>query len=98
MRQIFILTWSRMTGVAFQRRSRPACTGRSARQSAGRSGGAAASTLCSASTYPAKPRCLCLVEATGLDLVRKVNDIAQFPLAPRHRRGLHGAGREQPTS
>ena len=28
-----------------------------------------------------KPRCLCLVEAAGPDLVRSVNDVAQFPLA-----------------
>lgn len=30
---------------------------------------------------PAEHRCLCLFEATGPDLVRHVNDIAQFPLA-----------------
>jgi Nickel responsive protein SCO4226-like len=30
---------------------------------------------------PAEQRCLCLFEATGPDLVRSVNDIAQFPLA-----------------
>ena len=30
---------------------------------------------------PEEQRCLCLFEATGPDLVRSVNDIAQFPLA-----------------
>ena len=30
---------------------------------------------------PDEQRCLCLFEATGPDLVRSVNDIAQFPLA-----------------
>lgn len=30
---------------------------------------------------PAEHRCLCLFEATGADVVRNVNDIAQFPLA-----------------
>jgi hypothetical protein len=30
---------------------------------------------------PAEHRCLCLFEAAGPDLVRNVNDIAQFPLA-----------------
>jgi Protein of unknown function (DUF4242) len=30
---------------------------------------------------PAEHRCLCLFEATGPDVVRNVNDIAQFPLA-----------------
>ena len=30
---------------------------------------------------PAEHRCLCLFEATGPDVVRHVNDIAQFPLA-----------------
>jgi Nickel responsive protein SCO4226-like len=30
---------------------------------------------------PAEQRCLCLFEAAGPDLVRSVNDIAQFPLA-----------------
>ena len=30
---------------------------------------------------PDEQRCLCLFEATGPDLVRNVNDIAQFPLA-----------------
>ena len=30
---------------------------------------------------PDEQRCLCLFEATGADLVRNVNDIAQFPLA-----------------
>ena len=31
---------------------------------------------------PDGQRCLCLFEAAGPDLVRSVNDIAQFPLAP----------------
>jgi hypothetical protein len=30
---------------------------------------------------PAEHRCLCLFEAAGPDVVRNVNDIAQFPLA-----------------
>ena len=30
---------------------------------------------------PGEQRCLCLFEAVGPDLVRSVNDIAQFPLA-----------------
>jgi hypothetical protein len=30
---------------------------------------------------PDEQRCLCLFEAAGPDLVRNVNDIAQFPLA-----------------
>lgn len=30
---------------------------------------------------PAEQRCLCLFEAPSPDLVRSVNDIAQFPLA-----------------
>jgi hypothetical protein len=30
---------------------------------------------------PEEQRCLCLFEAAGPDLVRAVNDIAQFPLA-----------------
>jgi len=30
---------------------------------------------------PEEQRCLCLFEAAGPDLVRHVNDIAQFPLA-----------------
>jgi hypothetical protein len=30
---------------------------------------------------PEESRCLCLFEAAGPDLVRNVNDIAQFPLA-----------------
>ena len=30
---------------------------------------------------PEEHRCLCLFEATGPDVVRNVNDIAQFPLA-----------------
>ena len=30
---------------------------------------------------PEEQRCLCLFEAAGPDLVRSVNDIAQFPLA-----------------
>ena len=30
---------------------------------------------------PEEQRCLCLFEAAGPDLVRNVNDIAQFPLA-----------------
>ena len=30
---------------------------------------------------PAEHRCLCLFEATGPDVVRNVNDMAQFPLA-----------------
>ena len=30
---------------------------------------------------PGESRCLCLFEAAGADLVRNVNDIAQFPLA-----------------
>jgi alpha-D-ribose 1-methylphosphonate 5-triphosphate diphosphatase PhnM len=30
---------------------------------------------------PAEHRCLCLFEAAGPDVVRHVNDIAQFPLA-----------------
>ena len=30
---------------------------------------------------PQEQRCLCLFEAAGPDLVRRVNDIAQFPLA-----------------
>ena len=30
---------------------------------------------------PAEQRCLCLFEAAGPELVRSVNDIAQFPLA-----------------
>lgn len=30
---------------------------------------------------PTEQRCLCLFEASGPDLVRSVNDIAQFPLA-----------------
>ncbi len=30
---------------------------------------------------PTEHRCLCLFEAAGPDLVRNVNDIAQFPLA-----------------
>jgi hypothetical protein len=30
---------------------------------------------------PAESRCLCLFEAAGADLVRGVNDVAQFPLA-----------------
>jgi hypothetical protein len=30
---------------------------------------------------PDEQRCLCLFEAPGPDLVRNVNDIAQFPLA-----------------
>lgn len=30
---------------------------------------------------PAEQRCLCLFEAPSQDLVRSVNDIAQFPLA-----------------
>jgi hypothetical protein len=30
---------------------------------------------------PQEQRCLCLFEAAGPDLVRNVNDIAQFPLA-----------------
>jgi hypothetical protein len=30
---------------------------------------------------PAEQRCLCLFEAAGPDLVRDVNDVAQFPLA-----------------
>jgi hypothetical protein len=30
---------------------------------------------------PEEQRCLCLFEAQGPDLVRNVNDIAQFPLA-----------------
>lgn len=30
---------------------------------------------------PAEHRCLCLFEATGPDVVRKVNNNAQFPLA-----------------
>jgi len=30
---------------------------------------------------PAEQRCLCLFEAAGPELVRRVNDIAQFPLA-----------------
>ena len=30
---------------------------------------------------PGEHRCLCLFEAPGPDLVRRVNDIAQFPLA-----------------
>jgi Protein of unknown function (DUF4242) len=30
---------------------------------------------------PEESRCLCLFEAPGADLVRNVNDIAQFPLA-----------------
>ena len=30
---------------------------------------------------PAEHRCLCLFEATGPDVVRHVNDTAQFPLA-----------------
>ena len=30
---------------------------------------------------PQEQRCLCLFEAAGADLVRNVNDIAQFPLA-----------------
>ena len=30
---------------------------------------------------PAEHRCLCLFEATSPDVVRNVNDIAQFPLA-----------------
>jgi Nickel responsive protein SCO4226-like len=30
---------------------------------------------------PDEQRCLCLFEAAGADLVRSVNDIAQFPLA-----------------
>lgn len=30
---------------------------------------------------PEEQRCLCLFEAPGPDLVRSVNDIAQFPLA-----------------
>jgi len=30
---------------------------------------------------PAEQRCLCLFEAPGPDVVRHVNDIAQFPLA-----------------
>jgi Nickel responsive protein SCO4226-like len=30
---------------------------------------------------PEESRCLCLFEAAGAALVRKVNDIAQFPLA-----------------
>jgi hypothetical protein len=30
---------------------------------------------------PEESRCLCLFEAAGADLVRNVNDVAQFPLA-----------------
>jgi hypothetical protein len=30
---------------------------------------------------PGESRCLCLFEAAGADLVRNVNDVAQFPLA-----------------
>jgi hypothetical protein len=30
---------------------------------------------------PQEQRCLCLFEAAGPDLVRNVNDLAQFPLA-----------------
>ena len=30
---------------------------------------------------PDEQRCLCLFEAAGADLVRNVNDLAQFPLA-----------------
>jgi len=30
---------------------------------------------------PEEKRCLCLFEAAGPDLVRSVNDVAQFPLA-----------------
>jgi hypothetical protein len=30
---------------------------------------------------PEEHRCLCLFEAAGADLVRRVNDTAQFPLA-----------------
>ena len=32
-------------------------------------------------TVPEESRCLCLFEAAGAELVRNVNDIAQFPLA-----------------
>lgn len=30
---------------------------------------------------PVEQRCLCLFEAPSLDMVRSVNDVAQFPLA-----------------
>lgn len=50
MRQIFILTWSSMTCAAGWPRSWPACTGPWVRLCAGRSGGAARSGICSAST------------------------------------------------
>jgi hypothetical protein len=73
-------TWSSMTCAACHRRSWPACTGYWARRSAGRPGGEARSAT-QRIYAPDERRCLCLFEAAGPDLVRSVNDIAQFPLA-----------------
>jgi Protein of unknown function (DUF4242) len=42
---------------------------------------AATSATSSASTRRKEGRCLCLFEAAGPEVVRNVNDIAQFPLA-----------------
>ena len=46
---------------------------------------------------PDEQRCLCLFEAASPDLVRSVNDIAQFPLARRGRAQL-GARQDQPNA
>ena len=45
---------------------------------------------------PDEQRCLCLFEAAGPDLVRSVNDIAQFPLARIMVGAQHGTGPGHP--
>jgi hypothetical protein len=47
---------------------------------------------------PEEQRSLCLFEAAGPDLARKVNDIAQFPLARVIAVVSAAPGREQPDS
>ena len=74
-------TWSSMTCAACHQGSSPAFTGPWAKLSAGRAGEDARSATCSASTSRTGNGVCACSRPRAPDLVRSVNDIAQFPLA-----------------
>jgi hypothetical protein len=81
MRQTFGSTWWSMTCATCRRRSWPACTealGEAVRREMRR--GSQVRYL-QRTDVPEEQPCLCLFEAAGPEVVRGVNDLAQFPLA-----------------
>jgi hypothetical protein len=74
-------SWSSMTCAACRRGNWPPCTG-ALGEAVHRENRRGRQIRYVQRIYaPDEQRCLCLFEAAGPDLVRSVNDIAQFPLA-----------------